>query len=142
MLDLVSGLTFRRVFADNTFIALQFPRSVGTVLKPLGDAQLCMDLAFHHGDAGLIAVCDHLLQADLAIAEQGDERDKHGTSIQMRNDSARFSMQRLCQITHPLGPFRLNTERASSSKRFAGLVPVQLQAKNAADRVSAAFAIE
>jgi hypothetical protein len=76
-----SGLAFGSVFADNALVALQLPGPVRTILKPLGDARLCMNLALHHGDTGLIAVGDDLFQADLAIAQHGDEGNEHGISI-------------------------------------------------------------
>lgn len=76
-----SGLTLGNVFADNALVALQLPGPVRTVLKPLGDARLRVNLAFHHGDTGLIAVGDDLLQADLAVAQQGDEGNEHGISV-------------------------------------------------------------
>jgi hypothetical protein len=76
----VSGLVLWRVFAENAFVALQLPRSVWTGLKPLGDASLCMDLTVHHRNTGLIAVGDDLFQADLAVAEQGDEGNEHAIS--------------------------------------------------------------
>jgi hypothetical protein len=91
-----SGLALRNVFADNAFVALQLPAPVWTILKPLDDARLCMNLAVHHGDAGLIAVGDHPFQADLSVAQQCDKGNEHGISISM-NDSAHFTMQRLCQ---------------------------------------------
>jgi hypothetical protein len=96
-----------------------------------------VNLAFHHGDSGLIAVGDDLLQADLAVAQQGDEGNEHGISIQ-GNDSAHFTMQRLCQMMGSLtgGP-RGNTVKAVNSQ---DLVPafVILGQKNAADPMSAA----
>jgi hypothetical protein len=92
-----SGLALRNVFAKNTFIALQLPRPVRAVLKPLGDACLCVNLAIHHRDAGQIAVGDDFLQTNLAVAQHGDKRNEHGISIQM-NDSVEFTMQRLCQM--------------------------------------------
>src|ERR1041385_4908938 len=42
-----SGLTLGNVFADNALVALQLPGPVRTVLKPLGDARLRVNLAFH-----------------------------------------------------------------------------------------------
>jgi hypothetical protein len=95
-----SGLTFRNIFAKNAFVALQRPRPIRTVLKPLGDARLCMDLTVHHRNAGLIAVGDDLLQADLAVAQHGDESNEHRISINGA-DSAHFTMQRSCQLMAP-----------------------------------------
>jgi hypothetical protein len=64
----LSGLTFRYVFAEHTLVALEPPFAVRTILKPFGDANLGMNLAIHHRNAGLVAVGNDLFQADLAVA--------------------------------------------------------------------------
>ena len=52
------------------------------VLKAhLGDAELGVNRAIHHRDAGLLAVGNDLLQADLAVAQKRHKRNEHGISI-------------------------------------------------------------
>ena len=63
------SLAFWNVFAQHAFVALDPPLPVGAILKPLCDTYLGMNLAIHHGDAGLITVGDDLFQADLAVAQ-------------------------------------------------------------------------
>ena len=87
-----SRLTFRDVFADYAFVALQGPASVRAVLEPLGNACLRMNRTIHHRDIGLIAVGDDFFQAELAVAEHCDEGNEHGFSMR-RDDSAHFTMQ-------------------------------------------------
>src|SRR5262249_30144876 len=109
-----SGLTFRTIFAINTFIALQRPRPVRSILKPLGDAGLGMDCTIHHRDGRQITVGHDLFHADLAVAQQGDKSNEHEVSIEM-NDSANFTMQCLCQsVSTVIAPVRMNTENGWS----------------------------
>jgi hypothetical protein len=63
------GLAFWNVFAEYALVALDPPLTVGAILKPLGDTRLGMNLAIHHGDAGLVTVGDNFFQADLAVAQ-------------------------------------------------------------------------
>jgi hypothetical protein len=50
-------------------------RAVG---EPLGNADLAIDLTGRDGDTRLVTVGDDFLQTQLAVAENGDERNKHG----------------------------------------------------------------
>jgi hypothetical protein len=78
---MVSSLIFWGVFAQHTLIALKVPLAVGAILKPFGDAELGVNRAIHHRDAGLLAVGNDLLQADLAVAQKRHKRNEHGISI-------------------------------------------------------------
>src|SRR5262249_48493939 len=79
-LALTAGLrlAFRRVFADDAFVALQLPALVGAMREPVGDADLAVYRTGAHGDAGLVAGGDDFLETKLlAVAENGDERNEH-----------------------------------------------------------------
>ena len=80
-----SGLAFWNVFAEHALVAFDPPFPVGAILKPLGDTRLGMNLAIHHGDAGLITVGDDLFQADLAVAQKCDEGNEHGVSVRRKS---------------------------------------------------------
>jgi hypothetical protein len=73
-----SGFALGNIFAHDAFVSLQFPLVIRAVGEPFGDADLGMDLAGSHGDARLITGGDDLLQAQRAVAENGDKSNEHG----------------------------------------------------------------
>ena len=110
-----SGLALWNVFAQHTFVTFQPPGSIRTILKPLGDARLGMNLTVHHRNAGLVAVGDNLFEADLAVAQQCDEGNEHGISIQMIRWILPCSV-RAKRRTHRIVP-RTSTEARPISER-------------------------
>src|SRR6476469_8933011 len=67
-----------RVFSEHAFVALQAPFAIRPLGEPVGNADLRVDRAGAHGDAGLVAGGDDLFETKLAVAENGDESDEHG----------------------------------------------------------------
>ena len=74
----VSGFVLRNVFPEHALVALQSPFAIRPLGEPVGNADLRIDRAGAHGDAGLIAGGDDLFETKLAVAEDGDESDEHG----------------------------------------------------------------
>ena len=72
-----SGFVLRNVFPEHAFVALQSPFAIRPLGEPVGDADLRIHCAGAHGDAGLVTRGDDLFHAELSIAEDGDERNKH-----------------------------------------------------------------
>jgi len=64
-----SGLTLWRIFAHDAFVASQLPGPIRTVLKPLGNAGLGVNLAIHHRNIGLIAGGNIFFQTELTVAK-------------------------------------------------------------------------
>jgi hypothetical protein len=67
--------------AHDAFVASQLPGPIRTVLKPLGNAGLGVNLAIHHRNIGLIAGGNNFFQTELTVAKQGDESNEHAISI-------------------------------------------------------------
>jgi hypothetical protein len=65
------------ICAGDAFVTFQLPLTVGTIGQPLGNADLRVDLTGSHRDAGLLTGRDDLLHAQLAVAENSDEGNKH-----------------------------------------------------------------
>jgi hypothetical protein len=74
----VSGFVLRRVLPEHAFVALQAPFAIRALGEPVGDADLRVDRAGAHGDAGLVAGGDDLFETKLAVAENSDKGDEHG----------------------------------------------------------------
>jgi len=70
-------------------------RAVG---EPIGDADLSIDLTGRHGDSGLLAGGDDFLHAQLAVAENGDESNKHRCPSLVSKNPAIVFMQGSCQL--------------------------------------------
>src|SRR5229473_7964014 len=70
---------------------------IRTFGEPVGNTDLPVYLAGHHGDAGHLTVGNDFLQAKLAVAENGDKSDKHGNLSLMRNARSVQPMQSSCQ---------------------------------------------
>src|SRR5947207_1178493 len=73
-----SRFAFGNVFAHDALVPLQLPLVVRTMGEPLGNADLRVDHAGRHGDAGLITGGNDFLQAQLAVAENSDKSNEHG----------------------------------------------------------------
>jgi hypothetical protein len=73
-----SGFVLWNVLPEYAFVALQVPFAIRPLGEPVGNADLRIDRAGAHGDAGLIAGGDDLFETKLAVAEDGDESDEHG----------------------------------------------------------------
>ena len=73
-----SGFVLRNVLPEHAFVALQMPFAIRPLGEPVGNADLRVDRAGAHGDAGLVAGGDDLFETKLAVAEDGDESDEHG----------------------------------------------------------------
>jgi hypothetical protein len=73
-----SGFVLRNVLPEHALVALQAPFAIRPLGEPVGDANLRVDRAGAHGDAGLVAGGDDLFETELAVAENGDESDEHG----------------------------------------------------------------
>ena len=73
-----SRFVFGRVFPEHAFVALQAPFAIRALGEPVGDANLRVDRAGAHGDAGLVAGGDDLFETKLAVAENSDKGDEHG----------------------------------------------------------------
>ena len=67
-----------RIFSEHAFVALQVPFAIRPLGEPVGNADLRVDRAGAHGDAGLVAGGDDLFETKLAVAENRDESDEHG----------------------------------------------------------------
>src|SRR3981081_3219038 len=51
---------------------------IRTFREPVGNTDLPVYLTGRHGDAGHLTVGNDFLQAEWAVAENGDKSDKHG----------------------------------------------------------------
>jgi len=71
------GLIFRKIFAGDALVALQFPCAVRSFSQPISKADLRMELTRSHRDARLFAGGHDLLHAELAVAQKSNEGDKH-----------------------------------------------------------------
>jgi hypothetical protein len=59
---------------------------IRTIGQPLGNADLRVDLTGCHGDARQLAGGDDFLEAELAVAENGDKGNEHrGTCVEREN---------------------------------------------------------
>src|SRR3954447_896223 len=73
-----SRFVFGNVLAHDALVPLELPLVIRTMGEPLGNADLRMDHAGRHGDAGLITRGNDFLQAQLAVAENSDKSNEHG----------------------------------------------------------------
>src|ERR1700675_1379021 len=73
-----SDVVLGNVFAHDAFVPLQLPLMVRAIGEPIGNADLPLDRTGRHGDSRLLSVGDDFLQAQLAVAENGDESNEHG----------------------------------------------------------------
>src|SRR5687768_11954233 len=73
-----SGFVLRNVLPQHAFVALQSPFAIRPLGEPVGDADLRVDRARAHGDAGLVTGGDDLFETKLAVAEDSDKGDEHG----------------------------------------------------------------
>src|SRR4051812_1697492 len=73
-----SRFVFGNVLAHDALVPLQLPLVIRTMGEPLGNADLRVDHACRHGDAGLITGGNDFLQAQLAVAENSDKSNEHG----------------------------------------------------------------
>src|SRR4051812_22095358 len=78
---------------------MQRPRVIRTFGEPIGNTDLSTDLAGGHGDAGLLTGGDDFLEAELAVAENGDKSNEHGGLSLVMMARSRQLMQSSCHYS-------------------------------------------
>ena len=75
---LASHFAFWSVFADDALVTLQSPIVIWPLGEPISNSNLRVYRTGTEGNARLITGGNDFLEAELAVAEDGDKSDEHG----------------------------------------------------------------